>query len=120
AAQVLSAKMLADPERNFVGQTVFQDITLADDFLRRPMRPAWRVLRLAEKTETFEDCFLWRRVGGLGLLKSGEVSGAELFGGGGGADQQRGRDGNGERRGGGMGSALDVPCCRVQGFSPVA
>src|SRR5438270_4213546 len=114
AAQVLSTKMFADPERNFVRQTVLQDVTVADDLLRRPMWPAWRVLRLAEKTETFDDCFLLRSVAGLGLLKSSEVSDADLFRGGGAADQQKRRDGNGEQRGGEMSSSLIILCCHVQ------
>src|SRR2546430_17666712 len=90
--------MFADPERNFVRQTVLQDVTVADDFLRRPMRPARRVLRLAEKTETFDDRLLLRSVAGLGPLKSGEVSDADLLGGGGAADHQKARDYPGAHR----------------------
>src|SRR5207302_8248615 len=112
--------MFADPERNFVRQTVLQDVTVADDFLRRPKRPARRVLRLAEKTETFDDRLLLRSVAGLGPLKSGEVSDADLFGGGGAADQQKGRDGNGEQRGAEMGSSLIILCCHVQSSRTVA
>src|SRR5436190_14743626 len=84
------------------------------------MRPAWRVLRLAEKTETFDDCFLLWSVAGLGLLKSGEVRDADLFGGGGATDQQKRRDANGEQRGGEMGSSLIILWCHLQSSRTVA
>src|SRR2546429_5508780 len=108
SAEILLPKMFANPERNFVRQTVLQHVTVADDLFRRPMWPARRVLRLTEKTKAFEGCFCLRSVAGVGFLKTREVRDAHLFGGGGTADQKQQPEWNREQRRREKGSSLTV------------